>query len=179
MPVTFRSPLLISATVKLNDALDEMSKLEEFVAEGAISSEKPVIRWGAYGMIAFAIHNVYNGLEDVMKTICTSVDGNLPGGDASHQAILDQMRAPLDGIRSEVLSRELYEQLKELKGFRHRVNHNYASSLVEERVLETLGRMRKALPAFVKSVQDLDHDLTEPQKEEDVDDPFPGGADGP
>ncbi|MFX4299882.1 hypothetical protein [Pseudosulfitobacter pseudonitzschiae] len=152
-----------------------MNLLEDFLSENPLDSDKSVMKWGAVGMIAFTIHNIYNGFEDVMKVICKEVDGHTPGGESSHQDILNQLKSELPDVRPPVLKDELYKNLTDLKAFRHRVNHNYANELIEIRVLEKLDLLRATYPMFLTAMYDLDRNLLPPSndKEDEVDNPFP------
>src|SRR3546814_6541199 len=79
--------------------------------------------WGATTAVSLGIHNVYNGVEDVLLSLANDVDGLVPSGPTMHQAVLDQMSAEVAGTRPAVLDAELYQSLSELKGFRHLVMH--------------------------------------------------------
>lgn len=171
----FKSRLLISANVKLEGANKEMTLLEDFLKESPLSSNKSVMKWGAIGMIAFTIHNIYNGFEDVMKVVCKEVDGHTLGGESSHQDILNQLKSELPDVRPPVLTDELYNKLTDLKSFRHRVNQNYANELIEVRVLENLDLLRETFPMFLEAMHDLDRSLLPPSndKEDAIENPFP------
>jgi hypothetical protein len=45
------------------------------------------------------IHNIYNGIEDVMLSLANDVDGYVPTGETAHQDPLDQMSAGIEGKR--------------------------------------------------------------------------------
>jgi hypothetical protein len=112
--------------------------------------------WGAVNAVSLGIHNVYNGIEDVLLGLANDVDGFVPRGSAIHQDILDQMSAEVEGIRPALLDPELYRSLGELKGFRHLVRHRYDFGLDAGKVLENLDRLRRGFPAFVAAVQCLE-----------------------
>jgi hypothetical protein len=53
---------------------------------------------GARGSaLALGVHNIYNGIEDVMLSIANDIDGYVPIGESAHQDLLDQMSAGIDG----------------------------------------------------------------------------------
>ena len=112
---------------------------------------------------AAAIHNVYNGIEDVLLSLAKDVDGSVPTGETSHQDLLDQMRAELLGLRPALLDDALYALLTELKGFRHRVRHRYGFDLDPARTDESLVRLRTAFPAIVEAVRRLENALNAPE----------------
>ena len=162
MPTEFSTAEMLPAARKIDGALDEMASVEAFMAEDPFATEIAPMRWSAVTTVAAAIHNTYNGIEDAMKTVCSRVDGSVPEGPTSHQAIIDQLSVAHRKVRPAVLDRELAARLQELKAFRHRVNHNYANDLNEERVLANLDLMRKSLPDFVAAMLKLDAYLSEP-----------------
>jgi hypothetical protein len=69
--------------------------------------------------LALGVHNVYNGIEDVMLNLANDIDGYVPTGESAHQDLLDQMSAAIERKRPALLSSDLYGLLVELKGFRH------------------------------------------------------------
>lgn len=159
----FRTAELAIATRKLDGAAKELSHLEAFLAEKPFDVESAAMRWSAVTTVASAIHNIYNGLEDVMKAVCRSVDDHIPAGSSSHQDILDQLSVARKGIRPAVLDETLFVDLGELKRFRHRVNHNYANELREDKTLENLDLLRKIMPQFLTAMQKLDDHLSPPE----------------
>lgn len=107
------------------------------------------------------IHNVYNGIEDILLTIAKDVDDYTPTGGSAHQDILDQMAAEIASTRPAMLDRALYDGLFELKGFRHLVRHRYGIDLKPEKVIENLELLRTVFPAFVDAVTRLEQVLSE------------------
>ena len=118
--------------------------------------------------IATVVHNIYHGLEEVMKVVCENVDGHVPEGASSHQNILDQVAASQGNIREALVSQDMYDDLYDLKGFRHVFNHGYAINLKEPRVIESLERLDKVLPLFVDAIHALDKDLCKRSDPEDL-----------
>ncbi|GEC57869.1 hypothetical protein ABIF38_008760 [Bradyrhizobium japonicum] len=98
------------------------------------------------------VHNIYNGIEDLMLSLANDVDGYVPTGESAHQDLLDQVSAGIDGKRPALIGSELYGLLVELKGFRHVIRHRYGFDLDPRKVDENLARVRTAFPAFVKAV---------------------------
>jgi len=156
----FRSPLLLPVGAKLKNSFKEWGRLEEFLARSPLDGADATQVWVALTATSSAIHNVYNGIEDALKVICKNVDGHLPEGSSSHQDILDQLASPCRDVRDAVLSETLYEDLSELKRFRHVVNHNYAFNLREDRVMENHATMARSVPELVSSLRALDEELS-------------------
>src|SRR3546814_319199 len=129
--------------------------------------------------VSLGIHNVYNGVEDVLLSLANDVDGLVPSGPTMHQDVLDQLSAEVAGTRPAVLDAELYQSLSELKGFRHLVRHRYGFDLKPEKVQENFDRMRLAFPSFVDAIVSLERVLIEEDTDDhDGGDGAGGGASG-
>ena len=75
---------------------------------------------------ALNVHGFYAGLERVFTLVAERVDGSLPGGPNWGQDLLRQMTAEMPGVRTAVLSAELFPTLDRYRGFRHVVRNVYA-----------------------------------------------------
>src|SRR3546814_13517234 len=73
--------------------------------------------------VSLGIHNVYNGVEDVLLSLANDVDGLVPSGPTMHQDVLDQMSAEVAGTRPAVLDAELYQSLRDRKSTRLNSSH--------------------------------------------------------
>ncbi|HEW78915.1 MAG TPA: hypothetical protein ENH34_02965 [Phycisphaerales bacterium] len=97
--------------------------------KGAIArKEKTIIELAAIGTF---LHNIYNGIENILKQILKAKDVEVPKSDTWHKDLLNLSLSM--GIISEGLSDELYEYLT----FRHFFVHAYGFML-EETHLEDL-----------------------------------------
>lgn len=151
----FSHPAFAKLSPKIERAAKELHQIEDYLSTHG--SEMARGDWGAVGAVSLGLHNIYNGIEDVLLSLANDVDGLVPKGLSMHQDILDQMSAEIAGIRPAVLDRELYEALGELKGFRHLVRHRYGFDLKTDKVEENLERARMAFPAFVAAVVALEN----------------------
>lgn len=156
---TFRHPAFAKLSLKLDRAENELRQVNIYASthHGDLS----VGEWGALGAVSLGIHNVYNGIEDILLSLANDVDGLVPRGPAMHQDILDQMSAPIAGIRPAILGPNLYEALSELRGFRHLVRHRYGFDLKPQKVQENLEQLLNAYPDFVDSIVLLEKRLLE------------------
>ena len=91
--------------------------------------EKTVIELSA---IATFLHNIYNGIENILKQILKAKNIEIPKSPTWHKDVLNS--AVENGIITETLSDELYEYLT----FRHFFVHSY-SFMLEEAPLTELG----------------------------------------
>jgi hypothetical protein len=154
----FRHPAFAKVWTKLERAASELQQIEDYASTHA--GELASGDWGAVNAVSLGIHDVYNGIEDVLLGLANDVDGFVPRGSALHQDIRDQMSAEVAGVRPALLEPELYRSLGELKGFRHVVRHRYGFDLDAGKVRENLDRLRRSLPAFVDAVKALEAGLT-------------------
>ena len=83
---------------------------------------------------ALNLHDVYSGVERLLKQIAATVDGNLPSSPEWHRDLLEQMGLDLPQVRPPVLTAESIRNLDEYLRFRHVVRNVYTFSLDPERV---------------------------------------------
>jgi hypothetical protein len=142
---------------KLTRAAQELGKVKALAAKPAPNDDIDV--WERTSALALAVHNVYNGIEDVLLNVANDVDGAVPTGETSHQDLLDQMLSPIPERRPALLSTELYQDLVELKNFRHLVRHRYGFDLDPVKVRDNVARLSGAFPTFVEALRALEQSL--------------------
>jgi hypothetical protein len=86
----FKHPAFAKLSPKIDRAAKELRQIEEYLS--AHENEMSLGEWGAVGAVSLGIHNVYNGIEDILLSL---VDGLVPKGPTMHQDILDQMSAEM------------------------------------------------------------------------------------
>ncbi len=152
-----RSPVFALAESKLSRAKAEMTRLGDYLEAYDRSDLRNA--WSRTATIAYAIHGVYNGMEDVMTDIARMIDAAVPQGPTSHQTLLDQMRVGLEGIRPPLLDEALYTDLIELKAFRHVVRHQYGIDLKAAKVEANLRLAGNVVERFDRAVAQLNRAL--------------------
>ena len=85
-------------------------------------NEKSVVELAAIGTF---LHNIYNGMENILKQILVSKNVEIPKSATWHKDMLNLSQS--SGIISEALSDELYKYLT----FRHFFVHAYGFMLEE------------------------------------------------
>jgi len=137
--------------------IDQLFETFAELLERARRTEPNVVEMAA---IATVLHSFYNGLENIFLRIAKGIDHELPSGEGSHRALLNQMVK--DGERrNTVITTDLAEQLREYLGFRHFLRHSYSFLLQWEKLEELLtplpslwNRIKKELDEFVKSLDE-------------------------
>lgn len=155
----FRQAAFARLSPKIERAQVELREVLAFADEHGDEFERG--QWGAVAAISLGIHNIYNGIEDILLSLARDIDDAVPVGPTMHQDILDQMVTEISGIRPPVLDQQLYGALGELKAFRHLVRHRYGFDLKADKVRENLDLVKVALPAVIDAVLRLQHRLAD------------------
>jgi len=107
--------------------------------------DKSIIELAA---IATFLHNVYNGIENILKQILKSENTKIFKTATWHKDILKISISK--GIIPEELSDELFEYLS----FRHFFVHGYSFMLKEEQLINLANGIKDVWENFIKSVED-------------------------
>lgn len=151
---SFSLPTFSRLTPKILRAERELAQMQQFYEKQAKALADG--DWGAMAAVSAGIHNVYNGIEDILLSLARDIDDAVPTGPSAHQDVLDQMAAEISGTRPALLDPDLYEALTEIKGFRHLVRHRYGFDLKPEKIAENLALLRKTFPVFLAAVTALE-----------------------
>ena len=104
------------------------------------------------GYVAVTAHQVYTALETVFEWICRALEGSLPAGSDSHQALLHDMTRELPGLRPAVLSDATAALLRPLLRFRHFVRHTYAVAWDPALLREVVAAAEAVWPAVEREL---------------------------
>ena len=96
--------------------------------------------------VAYQIHNLYNGTEDLLKLIATHFENQISDSTRWHTLLLQRMTQELPGIRPAVLSQKSYLLLNALRGFRHFFRHAYGVPIDYDQLLLNLNKARQLYP---------------------------------
>ena len=99
--------------------------------------------------VAFQIHNVYNGFEELLRLIAAHFENQISDAARWHSALLQRMTQPVPGVRPAPLTRETFLLLDALRGFRHFFRHSYVSAVDPVQLEFNLqkARQRPSFPA--------------------------------
>ena len=113
---------------KIAAEMENVERALRNLQEATERKDKSTIELAA---MATFLHNIYNGIENILKQILKAQGANIPKSQMWHKELLDSSVAT--GIIPEKLSDELYEYLT----FRHFFVHAYGFML-QETHLESL-----------------------------------------
>lgn len=106
--------------------------------------EKSVIELAAIGTF---LHNIYNGIENILKQILKSKGIKIWRSETWHKELLDISVS--NGIISQKLSDELYEYLT----FRHFFVHAYGFMLEEAHLENLANNISYVWPEFLSAIE--------------------------
>lgn len=89
----FRLPEFSRLAPRLDRSARELGQLLDFYSRH--EAEVAAADWGALSAVSLGVHNVYNGIEDILMSLARDLDGSAPSGPTVHQDILDQMAAAI------------------------------------------------------------------------------------
>ena len=84
------------------------------------------------------LHNLYCAFEDLFKMVAGFWENDVGTDESFHIHLLKRMQVRIKGIRPALLSKDSFENLNELRGFRHVFRHAYSYGLDDQRVLTLL-----------------------------------------
>lgn len=84
------------------------------------------------------LHNLYCAFEDLFKVVAGFWENDVGTDGSLHIHLLKRMQVRIKGIRPALLSKDSFENLNELRGFRHVFRHAYSYGLDDQRVLTLL-----------------------------------------
>ncbi|MGD1858691.1 MAG: hypothetical protein ACFB0E_01820 [Leptolyngbyaceae cyanobacterium] len=108
--------------------------------------------------IAYQVHNIYCGIEDLLKLVANAFENRIGSSGEWHRALLLPMSQPVQGIRPALISEDTFEVLNRLRGFRHFIRHGYGAE-IEINQLSVNLELAKQLKGLIH--QDLEQFLTQ------------------
>jgi len=83
--------------------------------------------------IASVLHSFYNGLENIFLIISKNIDKEVPTDFNWHIKILNNM-TNINAVRTNVISKELADNIEDYLAFRHFFRHSYKFKLDWEKL---------------------------------------------
>lgn len=116
-----------------------LSNIKDVVAR----KEKSVIELAAMGTF---LHNIYNGIENILKQILNAKNVNIPKTDTWHKDLLDI------SVSKGIISGELSDSLYEYLTFRHFFVHAYGFMLEEDQLEDLITNIPDVWKQFLLEV---------------------------
>ncbi len=69
--------------------------------------------------VGYRLHNLYNAAENIFRNIAEAFGNHLGAKSRWHADLLDRMRLDLRPLRPAVIDDQAFDQLDELRRFRH------------------------------------------------------------
>lgn len=98
--------------------------------------------------LGFALHNLYNALENSFTQISLTFENHVRDQSRWHRELMDKMFLDLGQLRPAVLTGASRGLLTDLLGFRHLFRHAYDFSLDEPRTVALWQRWQADSPAL-------------------------------
>jgi uncharacterized protein YutE (UPF0331/DUF86 family) len=86
--------------------------------------------------LGYQIHNLYCAVEDIFKEVVKTFENKIEDFTKYHRELLRRMILEIPGIRPKLLTKESYNLLDEIRGFRHIFRHAYDYELSSKRLRE-------------------------------------------
>ncbi len=102
----------------------------------------------------YQLHSLYNAAENIFRNIAATFGNHLGDRSGWHADLLDRMRLDLAPLRPAILDDTTFDQLDELRRFRHVFRAAYSIELDAERMALALRKalaLREQLPRQVES----------------------------
>lgn len=109
--------------------------------------------------LAYQLHNLYCAFEDLFKIIARFFENNIEDPSRYHIELLNRMTLDIEGVRPQLLSKELAHSLDDLRAFRHFFRHAYTYEIDRKKIdllLEKVNFLKsnygKEIESFLKKL---------------------------
>ena len=135
--------------------LEAVGGLEKHIAE---LPDKALTR-EQLDSLGFALHNLYNALENSFTQISLSFENHVKGPFRWHQELREKMFLEIPPVRPAVFPAAAKPLLVDLLGFRHFFRHGYEIALDETKVVALAKRWKKEGDAVKESLRRFSEQL--------------------
>lgn len=135
---------MVDLTKQITAEKENIEKTLSNLKNAVTRREKSVIELAA---IATFLHNIYNGIENILKQVLKSESVEIPKSETWHKNLLNLSVST--GIISEKLSDELYEYL----GFRHFFVHAYGFMLEDAHLEHLADNIPNVWSQFLSAIE--------------------------
>lgn len=124
----------------------EMENIERTLKEIPPANRCPDLSTLELAGVAALLHNLYSGIENVLKQVIESMDVSIPAGDSWHRDLLAL------AADKGVIGNETLDALKPYLAFRHFFSHAYALDLHAPRMEALVANANHVLSAFRRDI---------------------------
>ena len=111
------------------------------------------LSWTEGRLLALTVHNLYNGVEQILEDIAKVSDDFDPSSASSHADLISLM-ATKTRRRPAILTPELFAILDDLRKFRHVMRHSYGNPITADEVVEKFDLFQRSFwPQFLESLE--------------------------
>ncbi len=142
---------MVDLTRKIAAEKENVEKALDNLKDAMGRKERSTVELAA---IATFLHNIYNGIENILKQVLKSRGNEIPKSETSHKDLLDISVS--NGIIPEKLSDQLYEYLT----FRHFFVHAYGFMLEEIHLEDLANNIPDVWLQFLSAMQSNTSDNT-------------------
>lgn len=103
--------------------------------------------------LSYQLHNLYCAFEDLFQLVADYFENSIESKDRWHVDLLTKMKIEIEGIRPAFLSKETFENLNELRAFRHLFRHAYTYELDTNKVEIVLKKALKLHNLYQEDVE--------------------------
>ena len=149
-----------SSSLKTGEKLDRIEHdlnrgrmyLDDLSAKENYDIEEDTVPAPHIVAVAQIVHNLYNGVEDILEDIAKIADDFDPSSESSHSDLVNLM-ATKTPRRPAILSPELHSIMDDFRKFRHVVRHSYGDLLIAKKVVEKFDTFDRIFwPRFLESL---------------------------
>ena len=135
---------MVDLTRKIAAEKENVEKALDNLKDAMGRKERSTVELAA---IATFLHNIYNGIENILKQVLKAKGTEIPKSETSHKDLLDLSVS--NGIILEKLSDQLYEYLT----FRHFFVHAYGFMLEETHLKDLANKIPDVWLQFLLAIQ--------------------------
>jgi len=135
---------MVDLTRKIAAEKENVEKALDNLKDAMGRKERSTVELAA---IATFLHNIYNGIENILKQVLKAKGTEIPKSETSHKHLLDL--SVFNGIIPEKLSDQLYEYLT----FRHFFVHAYGFMLEEIHLEDLANNIPDVWLKFLLAIQ--------------------------
>ncbi len=102
---------------------------------------------------SYHLNNLYNAAENIFRNIATTFENSIDDKAGWHSQLLQRMRLDLSPLRPALIDRAVYDQLDELRRFRHLFRSAYTIELDADRLRLVLDKALALKEPFCAQIE--------------------------